>query len=299
MTLDFHEHGRPIVDASACTGCGKCVEICPDAVFSINSGKAAAGKGKFIGCIACGHCVAVCPSEAIEVEGRGMMVGDRIDLPGADDRATAEQLDALLLARRSVRLYKEREIPKEIIDRILSAISTAPMGVPPSNVGVMVFHGREKVRRFAADACEAFKRLLKKLNPLMMTFMRLTAKKADYKAMRDFIVPLLKFLVEMHGKEIDSFIYDAPAVLLFHFGPTDDSADAHIAATYAMLAAESLGLGTCLIGSTAALNHDKLWRQKYGIPPEHKISLAITLGYPAVEFHSAIRRRLASVAFVQ
>ncbi|MGD0519485.1 MAG: 4Fe-4S binding protein, partial [Thermoguttaceae bacterium] len=98
MTLSFHEHGRPIMDIAACTGCGKCADICPDEVFSITGGKAVAGLGKFVGCIACGQCVAVCPSEAIEVKGRGMTIGDRIALPKPDQRATADQLDALLIA---------------------------------------------------------------------------------------------------------------------------------------------------------------------------------------------------------
>jgi ferredoxin len=286
------------MDIAACTGCGKCADICPDEVFSITGGKAVAGLGKFVGCIACGQCVAVCPSEAIEVKGRGMTIGDRIALPKPDQRATADQLDALLIARRSVRRYKEQEISRVIVDRILAAVTTAPMGIPPSNVGVLVLHGREKVRRFAADACDSFKRLLKRMNPLIMGFMRLTMKKADYQAMRDFVVPLLKYLTNMNERGLDRFVYDAPAVLLFHYGPTDDAADSHIATTYAMLAAESLGLGSCMIGSTEALGHDKKWRQKYGIPAENKIGLALTLGYPAVVYHSAIRRRLASVKIV-
>jgi ferredoxin len=298
MTLSFHEHGRPIVDIAACTGCRNCENICPDKVFSVTDGKAVAGPGEFVGCIACGQCVAVCPSEAIEVEGRGMTIGDRIRLPKSDERATADQIDALLIARRSVRQYKEQEITREIIDRILAATTTAPMGIPPSNVGVLVFHGRAKVRQFAADACDSFKRLLKKMNPLMMGLMRLTMKKADYQAMRDFVVPLLKYLSGMREQGLDRFTYDAPVVFLFHYGPTDDAADSHIAATYAMLAAESLGLCSCLIGSTEALGYDKKWRQKYGIPTENKIGLALTLGYPAVVYHSAIRRRLASVRFV-
>ncbi len=49
-----------------------------------------------------------------------------------------------------------------------------------------------------------------------------------------------------HG--INYVTYDAPATIYFYGSPYCDYADPIIAATYAMLAAESLGLGTCMIG---------------------------------------------------
>ena len=49
-------------------------------------------------------------------------------------------------------------------------------------------------------------------------------------------------------RRIDLLFYGAPCVLLFHQSPYADPVDGHIACTYAMIAAESLGLGTCMIG---------------------------------------------------
>ena len=91
--------------------------------------------------------------------------------------------------------------------------------------------------------------------------------------------------------------YNAPAALLFHYGPMGGPGECHIATTYAMLAAESLGLGSCMLGTTEALNQSKPFKSKYGIPPKNKIGLALVLGYPAVTFRRGVRRRLASVAF--
>jgi nitroreductase/NAD-dependent dihydropyrimidine dehydrogenase PreA subunit len=298
MSFSYLERGRPIIDNSLCTGCGKCVEICAEQVYSLSNSKAVAGRGEFVGCFACGQCMAVCPSEAIAVEGRGMMRGDRIELPAIERRATADQFESLLIGRRSVRQYADREVPREIVDRILAMTATAPIGIPPSNIGVLVFHGREKVRQFAADACASFKQMSKKLNPLIMGLMWLRMKKVDYEGMRDFIVPLLKYLTDGHQRGLDRFTYNAPAALLFHYGPTDDVAEVHIAATYAMLAAESLGLGSCMLGSSIAFNFDKQMKLKYGIPAENKVGLALPFGYPAVTYHGAIRRRLASVRVV-
>ena len=78
-----------------------------------------------------------------------------------------------------------------------------------------------------------------------------------------------------------------------------DPADCAIVATYAMLAAESLGLGSCMLGTAAALTQDKPLKAKYGIPPENKVGVALILGYPAVEFRHAVRRRLASVKVME
>lgn len=39
----------------------------------------------------------------------------------------------------------------EIVTRIIEAASSAPMGVPPSDVRVLVFDGFDRVRRFRDD----------------------------------------------------------------------------------------------------------------------------------------------------
>ncbi len=137
MGFDLREKGVPtVVDKSSCTGCGQCVKVCPDGVLTLQDGKSKAGEGMFVGCIACGHCVAACPTGSITVAGRGMTPDDVFELPPAFQRATADQLDALLTTRRSIRRFEKREIDRSLIDRILAMISTAPMGIPPSDVGV-------------------------------------------------------------------------------------------------------------------------------------------------------------------
>ncbi len=295
--MDFTEKGSPIVNETTCTGCGRCVETCPDRVFALEDGKARAGRGVFLGCIACGHCAAVCPTASIAVEGRGMKADDRIELPPPEQRATAEQFEALLLARRSVRRFADREIDRATIDKILEMTATAPMGIPPSDVGVVVFHGRRKVRELADDACKSFERMTRFFNPVMMTLMRPLWGREGHRMIRDFVRPLLQTLVEDHRRGEDTFTYDAPALFLFHHAAADGPADCDIAATYAMLAAESLGLGGCLLGTTDTFNHDKAMKARLGVSPNRKVGLGLVIGYPAVKFHSAVRRRLGSVSF--
>lgn len=298
MGFDLKEKGLPVVATETCTGCGLCVTACPDEVFRLEDGKATVTDGLFMGCIACGHCVAACPTRSITVTGRGMTANDAMELPAAVHRATADQLEALLQSRRSIRRFKSNDIDRSILDRVLEMTTTAPMGIPPSDVGVMVFHGRKQVQAFAEDACRAFQGMAWFFHPITLALVRPLVGKENHEAMRDFVRPLIRELIERRAEGQDVFTYDAPAALLFHHGPMADPADCTIAATYAMLAAESLGLGSCMLGTTLGLNHAKPFRQKYAIPPKHKIGVALVLGYPAEKFQRGVRRRLASIRFV-
>jgi NAD-dependent dihydropyrimidine dehydrogenase PreA subunit len=54
-------------DAEKCTGCGKCLEVCPHRVFEPYEGKVRiADRDK---CMECGACARNCQFEAIEVDG--------------------------------------------------------------------------------------------------------------------------------------------------------------------------------------------------------------------------------------
>lgn len=297
MGLDLHESAIPTVQEESCTGCGRCVEVCASRTLAMLGGKVSIATRMFMGCIGCGQCAMICPTGSITVAGRRFDAGDLVELSPLEKRAPPDALDALLLSRRSVRTFRAEEIDRAVVARILAMTSTAPMGIPPSEVGIVVFHGREKVRQLAADAVGSFRRALKFFRPLMLGLMRPFMGKADYQTMRDFVRPLLQHIVEHWDAGEDVFAYEAPLAMLFHAGAMGDPADSYIAATYAMIAGQSLGLGSCMLGTTAALAHDPALKAKYGIPRENKVGLGLLLGYPAVHFQRGVRRRLASVTF--
>lgn len=51
------------IDKKNCTGCGKCVEVCPVAAIKVEKEKAVVGSD----CVECGACVGECPSGAISI----------------------------------------------------------------------------------------------------------------------------------------------------------------------------------------------------------------------------------------
>lgn len=53
------------LNADRCTGCGRCIEVCPHNVFELKDKKAVMINRDF--CIECGACEKNCPFYAIEV----------------------------------------------------------------------------------------------------------------------------------------------------------------------------------------------------------------------------------------
>jgi len=54
------------LDENKCTGCGMCLEVCPHAVFKMNSSHAVIQNRD--ACMECGACSRNCPFDAISVE---------------------------------------------------------------------------------------------------------------------------------------------------------------------------------------------------------------------------------------
>ncbi len=54
------------LDADVCVGCGKCVEVCPHAVFVVED--RVARIVDLDACMECGACAGNCPAEAISVD---------------------------------------------------------------------------------------------------------------------------------------------------------------------------------------------------------------------------------------
>jgi nitroreductase/Pyruvate/2-oxoacid:ferredoxin oxidoreductase delta subunit len=292
-------NGIITINHQQCKVCGLCVKVCPEGPLHIENRKLLVDYSRGLGCVACGHCAAICPHGCITVEGRDMTAADIVPLPPAGERASFEQLNALLLSRRSIRQYQKKEVPQELIDRILAAATTAPMGIPPSDVGVLVIKGTDKMQEFRRDMVTGLKGFVRVFSAPVLWMMRPFIGKEAFEMFRTFVVPCAKEFIEKDKQGVDYFTYDAPLGMLFYNSPFGDTTDPLIAATYAMIAAESLGLGSCMLGFPAPLlkQNGKL-RTKYGLPKGCKPAMFIIFGYPALKFDKAIRRRFARVTEV-
>lgn len=293
------EAGSISIDRELCNGCGLCIDVCKDYDLTMENGKAVFKGNGIFGCIACAHCMMICPQGAIKVSGRTVSDGDIIPLPDRESGASYDSLMALLRRRRSIREYKDKPVPMELIEKVIGAAKTAPMGLPPSDVNVLVLDTREKVFRFSQDYCKYLESLKWMVTPVGLVFMRIFYGKANGDMFRNFIKPLIHIYTESMKKGENVVTYDAPVALYFYGSPYVDPADPIIPATYAMLAAESLGLGTCMLGGIHPFIQSgkpaRKLREKWGIRFKSKEGLFLIMGYPKVKYRSAIERSFANV----
>ena len=298
-TTRTKETGRIIINEKLCNGCGLCVSVCKDFSLIIENGKAVISDTPVFGCIGCGHCMAICPRGAITVSGRCISPEDMIKLPDKKSAADYSSLLSLLNRRRSIREFKEQTVKREIIEKVLEAAQTAPMGLPPSDVHALVFDSREKVRGFAEDFCRYLEGMKWFVSGWFLALMRPFWGKQNDELFRGFLKPCINIYTESMKKGVNLVNYDAPAAIYFYGSPYSDPADPIIAATYAMLAAESLGLGTCMLGAIHPMIQNggaaKKFREKHGIKHKSREGLFLIMGYPSVKYSKGIKRTFASV----
>jgi nitroreductase len=123
--------------------------------------------------------------------------------------------------------------------------------------------------------------------------------RANDEMFRGFIKPLFHAYIDNMKKGINLVNYDAPLAIYFYGSPYADPADPIIAATYAMVAAEALGLGTCMLGAIHPMIQSgkkaKKFRESHGIKYPSREGIFVIFGYPDVQYHKGVRRSFASI----
>lgn len=284
------------IDKDLCTSCGMCVKVCHGYLL-LKDTEIVASEDSPFGCIQCGLCMMHCPHGAINV------VADRLskDLVFDLDKDVPDYkaVNALFKKRRSIRKFKKQEVDKETLEKIIDAGSTSPISIPPSEIKVVVVSGYEKVKILKEDMYKGFEKMLKFFNPVVLTLFRPIMGKIEHSIVKDFVIPLFKETLKAKEHGEDMLFYNAPAVIIFYGSEYSDKEDAILAASFASIGAEALGLGTCIIGSVApVLERNKQLRAKYGIKDTDKIYTSFIVGYPDVVHTKGITREFLEVNYV-
>jgi len=135
------------------------------------------------------------------------------------------------------------------------------------------------------------------MNPLAGLFLGLTEGFDKLSYAKTAAATLAK-LEELRLAGYDPIFYDAPALLVAHVpAGTYFGRDDAVHAIYNVeLAAERLGLGSCLMGYfKIALDRDKGFRKSLGLPEGRSPEAAVVIGYPEVEHLRMLPRRKPSV----
>ena len=289
-----------LIDANTCTKCELCVKICPAGIIEKTGNiNVSFRKDRTDICIHCGHCMAMCETKSISIEGISYETNFR-ELPVAS--VDYRQLMEFLMTRRSVRIFQNKPVTREVVDRILDVISTAPFGVSPDNVEITVITDKSLIEKAVPEMSKIYMQLGKIIKiPALGWLIRRSMSQETTNTLMNFIVPHINKGHYSYSDGIDDIARNAPALFLFHApkGAEEHTVDAHIYLTYALLAAHSLGLGATAIGLIGpAINQSKSLRTKFRIPAGNEVVETMILGYPKLKFKRAIIRPRKKVAYI-
>jgi nitroreductase/NAD-dependent dihydropyrimidine dehydrogenase PreA subunit len=291
------------INQDLCKACGICGNVCPRHIpvttENDNEKVTVISSERIQLCMECGHCIAVCPNHAINVESLNQDEFVPVEDLDVDD----DQLLSLMKNRRSVRRYKDKPVPREMINRIISAARSAPTGTGRISTGIVVIDNPETLKAFSELVYEVYEGLEKNLkNPIARFVMKRRIGTKLIRTLQDFVMPGMHWYIRWYreGKS-NEILRDCPALILFHspiYEPMGNE-NCLVSAFHAIIMAQVLGIGTCLndLIPPACNRHPEI-RKLLGLPDDREVYSSITMGYPKYKFKRIPPRDLVEVRYL-
>lgn len=256
------EQHQVMIDTDRCVGCGMCVKVCAARNIELRRNKA----GVILkDCLMCGQCSAVCPKNAISVSGYGTGQIEK----KKEIRLNPDEVLEVIRFRRSIRQFKQKEIPKEVIAQILEAGRLTHTAKNLQDVSFAVLEKeKDRMEQMAVS-------LFKKAKPVA-----------------DLFSPMAK------NNTINShfFFFNAPAVIVIM---AKNKTNGILAAQNMEFVAEANGLGVLFSGFfTMAANASPKIRKAMKVPKGKRVAMTLVLGYPDVKFFRSAQRKKADVRYM-
>jgi ferredoxin len=285
------------VDLNTCKKCHLCAEICPAGIIKADD------EARFLPerihlCIRCGQCMAACPTKSIVIEGLSYEK-DFFELPQREEN-WQKAFYGLIGSRRSIRKFRDRPVPRELLEKIVQAVTFAPPGFTPLTVELTVVNDRDLIKRAVPLMAEMYDMLLKmQADPESSAMLEKMVGKDTYQILSGHVLPLMHVrMPALKAGTEDTIARGAPCMILFH-APVHNE-DIFIALAYGLLAAHSLGLGACAIGLIPpAINRNPELKKMFKVPADNTVSASMVLGYPKYKYSRGIRRDPAGLTWIE
>jgi nitroreductase/NAD-dependent dihydropyrimidine dehydrogenase PreA subunit len=249
------------IDEKTCTQCGICAVECPVRLISFQPGHYPRPVASIESdCLRCGHCIVVCPMDSLDHS--EMAIEKSIEIQ-ENRKTTPEQVEQLLKSRRSVRVFKDQTVSREIITRLIEDARYSPTGHNNQEVEWLVIDNREELNR---------------LESLGTEWIHWTMKNRPRIAAKMNMQDLLKRQEIYHN----AFLRSCPVLIITHSKKSYNMAsiDSSAALSYLDLAANSLGLGTCWAGFLYHMTKNfQPIKDAIVVPKGHSVYGCIMLGY--------------------
>jgi nitroreductase/NAD-dependent dihydropyrimidine dehydrogenase PreA subunit len=285
------------IDSTKCTKCGFCSEVCPNDVLALIKGQEIQVKYPEQCCI-CGHCVAVCPENALVHQKMPTEMFE--DLPAT--KIPPENMKNLLLSRRSIRVFKENRVPKELIEQLIEVGIHAGTSSNGQTESFVVIQDRKVLSELEKMVIEViWDKGLKYLGSEIGQ--KSAATKVGEEMLRQTIAYHHIINHRRQNNQLVGMVFrNAPVVVIIHGLRTNFMARANcsIAARNMEIMAKTIGLGTCWVGflSSAANLAEKKIERYLEIPDDRSIYGAIMVGYPKFEYRKIIQRKEREVRWI-
>lgn len=297
MMFGMLENTRVIVDVDSCTKCQACANECRYYYFDADTLYFDDAMDEF--CIECGKCVAVCPVNAIKLQ----IHKDAIlkDVPTKESLPSFDSLANLFQSRRSRRQFKDKPVPKELIEKILNVAGRySATGHNQENVYFTVVQDRETLTRLTNEVNILVKNLVETFeNPQGRTTLEKSLTPDLIKKLEEVLPAFKRALKRINlGQEV--WRWDAELIIIH--SPKDAltlEENCSLAACQIMLAAESLELGTCSLGYiTYFFNSFRSVAKIVKIPLKHVVGYTLAIGYPKARYYRIPARKPLKVKWL-
>ena len=220
---------------------------------------------------------------------------------GTGTGADWNPVERVILERRSVRKYKDRQVPENVVRRILEAGRFAPSAGNAQPWKFIVIRDREMIDEMERDVvrlCKVFKFFLDwRTSPLGRRVTWLMAQ-AFIRIKRNQLHPIPFGAITLIAEGKLRAFHGAPTLILLledRRGVSRPQVDIGCCGENVVLAAQSMGLGTCWVGFVELLKYGLKWRRRLGIEFPYRICEGICLGYPVGNPAGMIEREVMDV----